>query len=472
MLRYVLRRLLIAIPTLLIISLAVFGISKCAPGDPVENIFGEEMIQIFTPEQLSENYRRKAAQLGLDKPVFYFNISPAAYPDTLWKIYPLDRRNRLADLTAQNGNWPANLRFEASIFETQRQLELLPDSSLEKPYFRLAISELSVQTELPKLNMHFGLADSVFRRIPEATPALSQSMDSLRKHTRVASEDLRKSALNTPAFHWYGLNNQYQHWLSGFLTGNWGLTKRQKPVWQELRPAFMATLALNGIALLIAYMISIPWGVEMARRKGRPFDLWSQRFLLLLKAMPVFWVGSLLVVLLCTPVFGKAIIASPYLDITDTWNMHSESFFSWFAHKFPKFILPMLVLILYSLALVTMQMRGGMLETLRSDYIRTARSKGLSEKAVHWRHAFRNALFPVITIFAAVFPALFTGSLVIETLFNFPGMGQLAQSAFQSHDLTMLSAILMIAAFFSIIGNLLADLMYAWVDPRVRYTSK
>ncbi|MEZ4891976.1 MAG: hypothetical protein R2778_03050 [Saprospiraceae bacterium] len=133
MLRYVLRRLLIAIPTFLIISLAVFGISKCAPGDPVENIFGEEMILIFTPEQLSENYRRKAAQLGLDKPVFYFNISPAAYPDTLWKIYPLDRRNRLADLTARMATGRETTVLKHQFFETQRQLGATRNSSLEKP---------------------------------------------------------------------------------------------------------------------------------------------------------------------------------------------------------------------------------------------------------------------------------------------------------------------------------------------------
>jgi len=124
---------------------------------------------------------------------------------------------------------------------------------------------------------------------------------------------------------------------------------------------------------------------------------------------------------------------------------------------------------MYSLAIISIQMRGGMVETLGQDYIRTARAKGVREEDVYWTHAFRNAVFPIITIFGSVFPALFTGSLVIETLFNFPGMGQKAQEAFLSQDLAILSAILMAAAVLTISGNLVADMMYAWVDPRVRY---
>jgi peptide/nickel transport system permease protein len=248
-----------------------------------------------------------------------------------------------------------------------------------------------------------------------------------------------------------------------------GLSRKQEPIWQQLKPALFATLSINFTALFFAYLISIPLGVEMARRKGRTLDRWVKRAMVFLHAMPVFWVGALLVMLFCSPVWGKPLIQNPYLDISDTWNMGSESFLDWFSNKLPKFVLPILVLTLYSLPMITMQMRGGMLETLNLDYIRTARAKGVNEQDVYWTHAFRNALFPVITIFAAVFPALFTGSLVIETLFSFPGMGQKAQEAFTGHDLGILSAILMAAAVFTIVGNLIADLMYAWVDPRVRF---
>jgi peptide/nickel transport system permease protein len=212
-------------------------------------------------------------------------------------------------------------------------------------------------------------------------------------------------------------------------------------------------------------------GVEMARRKDTAFDRFAKRALILLHAMPVFWLGGLLVILFCSPIWGKPLIENPYLDISDSWNMNSQSFLDWFMGKVHKFVLPILVLTLYALTYITLQMRGGMLEALGLDYIRTARAKGVSDENVYWLHAFRNALFPVITIFASVFPALFTGSLVIETLFNFPGMGQKAQTAFLNQDLAILSAILLTAALFTILGNLIADLLYALADPRVRFVS-
>ena len=117
-------------------------------------------------------------------------------------------------------------------------------------------------------------------------------------------------------------------------------------------------------------------------------------------------------------------------------------------------------------------MRSGMLGALNQDYIRTARAKGVSEEDVHWTHAFRNGLFPIITIFASVLPAVFTGSLVVEALFNFPGIGTKTFEAYLGKDLPLLSAIMMLAATLTIVGSLLADILYAWADPRVRFAKK
>ena len=471
MLRYVLRRLFIAIPTLLIISLAVFGLSKCAPGDPVENIFGEDITGSSDQIFLAERYRQKASLIGIDKPLFYCTMSLAAFPDSLWNVFPLERRTWLSNLTAQNGNWPANGAFEAALQRTFKTMEGLPDSLRQKPYLRLALLQLSTQSKLDKLERDFQQVDSICLPLRTTFPQLRNNLDTLGGKTTQACKAVLPSKLLLPALHWYGLNNQYHYWLSGFLRGNLGLTKKQIPVWQELKPALLATLAVNLIAIFFAYLISIPLGVEMARRKNAAFDRLVKRALILLHAMPVFWLGGLLVIFFCSPIWGKPLIENPYLDISDSWNMNSQSFLNWFFSKVHKFVLPILVLILYAVTMITLQMRGGMLETLGLDYIRTARAKGVSDENVYWVHAFRNALFPVITIFASVFPALFTGSLVIETLFNFPGMGQKAQTAFLSQDLTILSAILLTAAVFTILGNLIADLLYALADPRVRFVS-
>ncbi len=152
------------------------------------------------------------------------------------------------------------------------------------------------------------------------------------------------------------------------------------------------------------------------------------------------------------------------------WQGSRFSFFQWCAINAPKFILPVLTLAIHALALLAMQMRGGMLDIVGQDFIRTARAKGVPEDLVYWRHAFRNALFPLITVFASVFPALFAGSLVVEYLFNFPGMGIKTQEAFIRRDYPVLFAIMMIAAALTIMGNLIADVLFAWADPRVRFS--
>jgi len=470
MLRYFLRRLLISIPTLLIISLAVFGLGRCAPGDPVAISLGDEMALQADPVRYANTYMRKAAEFGLDKPLFYASLGTAAYPDSLWKIYPLDRRQRLSKIIGQNGNWPATRAFELAVIETLSAFyTVLPDTLKQRPYLELALLNLSTQDLLDNLKSSFLQADSICNTISPQPAQLRARMDALKGKTDAVCGNILSGKLLTPAIHWYGLHNQYHQWLIGFLTGNWGLSKNQRPVIQELKPALFATMAINAMAILFAYLISIPLGVAMARRKGRAFDRWTQRILVFIMAMPVFWMGGLLVMLFGSKIFGEPLIANPYLDISDAWNMGSEAFGDWFSNKLPKFVLPILVLTMYSLAIISIQMRGGMVETLGQDYIRTARAKGVREEDVYWTHAFRNAVFPIITIFGSVFPALFTGSLVIETLFNFPGMGQKAQEAFLSQDLAILSAILMAAAVLTISGNLVADMMYAWVDPRVRY---
>lgn len=470
MLRYVLRRLLISIPTLLVISLAVFGLGRCAPGDPVEISLGEEMALQVDPQRYEDTYKRKAAEFGLDKPLFYVSLSTAAYPDSLWKIYPLDRRQRLSKIIGQNGNWPATRDFEAAVKAALGALNAtLPDTFKQKPYLELALLDLSAQYHLDNLKHRLQQAEGIFGSISPQPPTLRTCMETLRAKTDAVCGNILSSKLITPNIHWHGLNNQYHHWLVGFLTGDWGLTKKKNPVWQELKPALFASMAINGMAILFAYLIAIPLGVEMARRKDRAFDRWAQRILVFITAMPIFWVGGLLVIFFGSTLFGEPLIANPYLDISDAWNMNSQAFGDWFSHKLPKFVLPIMVLTMYALTIIAIQMRGGMVETLGQDYIRTARAKGVREEDVYWTHAFRNAVFPIITIFASVFPALFTGSLVIETLFNFPGMGQKAQEAFLGQDLVILSAILMAAAVMTIFGNLVADMLYAWADPRVRY---
>jgi peptide/nickel transport system permease protein len=464
MLRYILRRILLAVPTLLFISMVIFGLSKCAPRDPALDL-GDSTFGSLQEQEAA--IRLRATQLGLDKPVFYFTLTTAAFPDTLYRIFPRSRREQLKNLCAQTGNWPAVSRYESAVREMATFADTLPDTLPAAGDFRVAFSGM-LHNERPDVAEET-LAD--VRAAAEQLPPDSQPgmlLDTLKVRVQDLRSTMQPGKMNIPAFYWHGLDNQYHHWLSGFIRGDLGLSLLSpKPVWDSLKFSLLSTLIINSLALLLAYLIAVPLGVAMARRRDRFFDRFTRWTLLLLYAMPVFWLGSLLMLFLATPDFGLFLIKGINLE---SYQGSGKTYSWWCISNFDKFILPILTLSLHALAILALQMRGGVLDTISQDFIRTARAKGVGENAVYWRHAFRNALFPIITVFASVFPAIFTGSLVVEYLFQFPGLGMKTYEAFLGGDYPVLFAILMLAATLTVVSNLMADLLYTWADPRVRFS--
>lgn len=453
MFRYVIRRLLLALPTLFVVSLLTFAMSRFSGGGPSEELYRENPAAYLT----------EVKKLGLDQPRFYIELTNAAFPDTLYRIFPLEDRKRLAELTRQSGNWAATSRFWQAV-----TTELDPDLEYVSGPVLIGFKNLR----------NLGDTD----KISGALRNLARQLDTIRAEPLRISLKNRLGAIETrwtelqarrqpwklyvPALHWYGIQNQYHRWAGGFVTGNPGSSiVTGEPLLEELQPRLLTTLILNGAAMFLAFLIGVPLGVWMARRQGRPEDVWMRTLLLFLYAIPVIWLGSLLIILLSRQDIGLGCIDGLNAE---PWGMSGKPFWAWAWDSREKFVLPVLTLTLHLLAVMAMQMRGGILEVVKQDFIRTARAKGLSENLVYWRHAFRNALFPVITLFAGLFPAIFSGSLVLEYLFDFPGMGIKMQTAFINNDYAVLFAMVMFVAVITILSNVLADLLYAWADPRVR----
>ncbi|MEZ4941452.1 MAG: ABC transporter permease subunit [Saprospiraceae bacterium] len=454
MLSYLTRRILLAIPTLLIISLATFALSRYSDADPVQIDYA------LNPSA----YRVKVHDLGLNKPLFYLSLTNCAVPDTLHRIFPLEVRDRLVQLTNQSGNWAATSRYWQAITTdldpVLKQVSGQVFSQLTQLRFIKNLDQIPYQIALAQQHI-----DTV--SLAEKKAVLQASLSTIRQYYLAIKATPQRWKLLIPALHWHGLDNQYHKWLSGFLTGNPGKSiVTGNPLLVELRPRLLVTLLLNGMAMLLAYLIGVPLGVFMARHYRQRADRWLRTGLLFLYAMPVIWLGSLLILLLSRPDIGLGWINGLNAE---PWLMSGKSFGHWTLDNLEKFILPVLTLTLHALAILAMQMRGGILEVIQQDYIRTARAKGLSERLVFWRHAFRNALFPIITVFASFFPAIFSGSLVVEYLFDFPGMGTKMESAFANNDYAVLFAMVMFVSVVTILGTLLADLLYAWADPRVRF---
>ena len=265
------------------------------------------------------------------------------------------------------------------------------------------------------------------------------------------------------------LHIQYLGWLKRVLTLDFGHSLRdQRPVWDKLAERIPVSLQLSGLSLLLAYLISIPLGVYSATHQYTRTDKAVTIILFTLYSLPNFWVATLGIVYLgggdfldFFPVFGLNTIGS------ENW-----SFWSQFKDRVWHLFLPVTCMTYYTFAALSRYMRSSMLEVVRQDYIRTARAKGLSERLVIYRHAFRNSLIPMVTLMADLLPALIGGSIVIETIFSVPGMGQLSWEAVLQRDYPVIMAVFTISALLTLVGILIADILYTLVDPRINYARK
>lgn len=466
MLQYLLKRILIFIPTLLVISLLAFALSKAAPGDPAEP--SQDEIENANSSRTEEMYAQKARRLGLDKPVFYGSISPVAYPDTLYKITHRYHRENLSKLIAQYGNWPQIEQY----FYTLKQFDQLYEREKDalkgnKTELNRSIPELFTSHQDQKIQALMANIDRSIQADSSFQQLLASPFQELQDTYIAIKENSTTSLLYIPSIKWYGWDNQYHNWFSKFVRGDFGFSYRNgQPVAERMKQAIFWTLIMNGCAIFIAYLISIPLGVRTAVKKNSTFDRVSTLLLYILYSLPTFWIATLLVIFITNSEYGM-----DWFPSQGTGDLEADaSFLARFLDTAYHLVLPIFCLTYASLAFITRQMRGGMLDVLRQDYIRTAWAKGLNEKKVVWKHAFRNSLFPIITLFASVFPAALAGSLVIEVIFNIPGMGKLTVDAIFARDWPIVYTVLMLAAVLTMAGMLVADILYAFVDPRVRFS--
>ena len=260
------------------------------------------------------------------------------------------------------------------------------------------------------------------------------------------------------------LHEQYFTWLGKLARLDLGrsFSSDNRPVLDKIKERLPITLSLNLVALIIEFGLAIPIGVVAALKRNSRFDKGTTVFVYLGIAMPNFWLALLLIYL-----FG---VSLNWLPISGLHTLGYESY-SWFGRVWDlakHLMLPVFVASFGSLAGVSRYMRSGMLGVIGQDYIVTARAKGLSERVVIWKHALRNALLPLVTLLGFSVPGLIGGSVIIETIFSIPGMGQLFYQGVMSRDYPVVMGILVIGAFLTLLGNLLADIGYALADPRVR----
>jgi len=297
-------------------------------------------------------------------------------------------------------------------------------------------------------------------RLAPGGPAEAQ-MEFSAKASAEARERLRKLYGADQPFH-----KQYATWLKKFVTLDFGEAFADgRKVKDKILESLPVTVTINVLALALILVIAIPVGVLSATQQYSLLDRFVTIFVFVGFSTPSFWLALLLIFF-----FG---VQWGVLPISGIQSLDVSLFSGWerLMDRAEHLILPVLVSAFGGLAGLSRYVRNNMLEVLRQDYIRTARAKGLSEGAVVYRHALRNALMPVITILGLAVPGIIGGSVIMETVFGIPGMGQLFFQAALSRDYNLVMGILVPGAVLTMIGNFLADISYALVDPRVRVRS-
>lgn len=257
---------------------------------------------------------------------------------------------------------------------------------------------------------------------------------------------------------------QYGIWLGKVLTLDFDESyTRHQPVLTLIKRRLPISIQLSLISIFLSYIIAIPLGVYSSIRQYSLSDRVITVGLFVLYSLPSFWVGNMLLMYLTGP---------PYLSWFPSSHLHSPGLepwtWVWFKDWMWHLVLPIACLTYGSFAFLSRQMRVSMLETVRQDFIRTARAKGLGERTVVFKHALRNSLIPILTLSAALLPELLGGSVIIERIFSIEGMGKLTWEAILERDYPVINGVLFFSALLTLLGILLADLSYAWADPRIK----
>ena len=445
---YLLRRLVYLPLSLLLLSLLCFALSRATPGDPIEQRMTAEGERASSqdPGAYLTRYRRLATELHYDLPPFYLTVTNASLPDTLYRIAPRSHRELVRRLAHQYGIWSEVQTYYRRLVQLAYHEPLADEASITLAR-RLLLGD-DPEREQQLLDRP---TDPAVRPLREAYARMIRSP--------------QPALVLLPRLVWNGTDNQYHRYLMGTLGGDFGVSiTDRRSVAGKIAGALPRTALLNGTALVLIYLLAVPLGMYMARYRGSIFDRWATLLTFLGFGIPSFWVATLLANFFTTPAFGMDYF--PSMGFGDV--PPGTGWWEGVRIRVSHLILPVACLTYPALAYVARHLRAAALLQLRQPYVNTARMKGLSESQVLWRHVFRNAAFPLVTLLGGLLPALLAGSVLVEQIFNLPGMGRLLYTSALARDWPVVTALVLLNGLVTVIGLWLADVGYVLLDPRLR----
>ncbi|GHA57206.1 ABC transporter permease [Pontibacter akesuensis] len=453
MLLSLIRKLLLILPALWLLGTIVFLLSRLLPGSfGAERFLQKEAGYYSTGTEQSRQaaYAQFQEKSGLDLPLFYFSLSSTSLPDSLQRVFPEARRQQLEKLTFVYSDWTAVAAYDTAV---QRLLLGAPTNTA--PY----IQTLRYSTDPEKLRV-------AAQRLTQSTDqALAKAAVGVEQKLQQLEQNGLKHAFLLPHISWHGTDNQYHKWLTILLAGDLGTSYRTgRPVMEMVEEAIGNTLWLLLCSMALTLILAVELSVQMA--KGRM--QWLRRFtlpsLFLLDSIPLFVLALLLLLLFANPNFLQLFPMYGMGYFTPQTLSLGQQVAQWFQFM----ALPIICLVLANLPYMANQCYTLLQASMQQDYTRTARAKGLPEQQIIRKHAFRNALIPLITIVSDFLPALVDGAFIIETIFAIPGVGRLLVESVLARDYPVLLAIVLVILFVRMVAYALADIGYVLADPRIK----
>lgn len=444
MLAYVLKRIFLIIPMMLVIIWVAFILFKSSGEDVVQSTLANKGLLTddwFTLDY-KEAYVKEAKTQGLDKPLFYGSIVPNYYPDNLHSLILPRRTLQAKDLLKDGADWTE-----------VKTIYTIIDNLTSQPISKEHRHQI---TKIENTNTLHGLQTI-------ASTISGDPLSTLGKH--LSAMQSRKGVF-FPSFRYHGSDNQFHRALSNIIVGNLGHSKIDgRPVTHVIAKALPWTMTMVIGALIMSVILGVALGIVMAIYNQKWLDTVLSTILYMIYAVPVFWLATMMVIFLTTDEYGKWTHVFPSVGINPV--IIGQSPFRVVLSNLSRLWLPIFCITIHSLAYISRQMRSSILDEMSKGYFLTALSKGLSHRQALLRHAMPNALIPIVTLVVGAIPSAFAGSVVLEVIFNIPGMGRILLDAILGYDWSLISAILILVSFITLISYLLGDILYHWLNPKI-----
>ncbi len=455
---HILKRLALGIPSLLIITSIVFLLSKAMPGNSGTYLLEYEGgAGLLNDDKTRENiYRGYLQRTGQDKPLFYFSLSSRAESNALNIVIPDERRHFLKQLCFEYGDWQYANNYYQALNSLQNEVKLHEGNQLQPVVERLfqAVTEAEIHEELHCLSLI----------VEERGGSLIASGSLVQERFGQMLANRKPYRKLIPVVHWNGKDTQYHAWLSGLVRGDMGASlKGQRPVSAVIGEAMGITLLMSFTALCIGWAAALVLGLLVNlpafKKIGKPL----MAGLYILDTVPLFLLSFLFLIIFSVAGFQGLLPTFQLEDYAQTAGGLTR-----IGALFNHLALPIVCMALSILPYITAQVDRAIKEEWNKEHVKSAYAKGLTDFVVLRKHVLKNAWVPLITLFTNNLPALISGAVVVEVIFAVPGMGRLLVTAVSGRDYPVILGIIIIVAAVKILANILADILYAFVDPRIK----